>query len=204
MLTVGLTLQIFAADYKLAPEFPYPTQLDEYDAVIDWILDGAGRHRGVHPGRVAVAGDGVGGNLATAICMRRRDEGKARAACQVLFYPATNLPTDTPAAEENRSGYYLHSNGIFGFADHYLPHTIDGEFHCPHDWLHHLQLETNKHRPQLINTSRRVSSRVRVSCSSPPRSSSPTGSTPCEMSASPTQASFGKSGGWPAGCISAT
>ncbi|KAL2137589.1 hypothetical protein VTI28DRAFT_8979 [Corynascus sepedonium] len=116
---------IFAADYKLAPEFQYPTQLDEYDAVIDWILDGAGRHRGVHPGRVAVAGDGVGGNLATAICMRRRDEGKARVACQVLFYPATSLPTDTPAAEENRSGYYLHSNGIFGFADHYLPHTID-------------------------------------------------------------------------------
>ncbi|KAL2169003.1 hypothetical protein VTG60DRAFT_6576 [Thermothelomyces hinnuleus] len=101
---------IFAPDYRLAPKFPYPTQLDEFDAVIDWVLDGAAQHRRVDPTRLVAAGDGAGGNLATA----------------VLLYPATSLPTDTLAAEENRSGFYLQFNGIFGFADHYLPHTING------------------------------------------------------------------------------
>ncbi|AEO60496.1 hypothetical protein MYCTH_2069956 [Thermothelomyces thermophilus ATCC 42464] len=117
---------IFAPDYRLAPEFPYPTQLDEFDAVIDWVLDGAAQQRGVDRTRLVAAGDGAGGSLATAVCMRRRDEGKHPVAAQVLLYPATSLPTDTPAAEENRAGFYLQFNGIFGFADHYLPHTISG------------------------------------------------------------------------------
>ncbi|KAL2158706.1 hypothetical protein VTH06DRAFT_4188 [Thermothelomyces fergusii] len=113
---------IFAPDYRLAPEFPYPTQLDEFDAVIDWALDGAARQRGVDPARLLAAGDGAGGNMATAVCLRRRDEGKRPVAGQLLLYPSTDLPAGTPAAEENRTGFYLQANGIFGFADHYLPH----------------------------------------------------------------------------------
>ncbi|KAK8043923.1 hypothetical protein PG994_012761 [Apiospora phragmitis] len=40
---------------------------------------------------------------------------------QVLLYPEARLPFDTPAASENNSSYYLECNGIFSFADHYLP-----------------------------------------------------------------------------------
>lgn len=42
-------------------------------------------------------------------------------AAQILLYPEARLPFDTPAAAENNSGYYLECNGIFSFADHYLP-----------------------------------------------------------------------------------
>jgi hypothetical protein len=40
---------------------------------------------------------------------------------QLLLFPESRLPFDTPAAAENNSTYYLEFNSIFSFADHYLP-----------------------------------------------------------------------------------
>lgn len=113
--------QVYAVEYRLAPEFRYPTQLDEYCAVVDWLQGDGCRSRGVHPERVAGGGDSVGGNMTAAVCLRRLDQGKKPLAAQVLLYPEARLPFDTPAARENNYGYYLECNGIFGFADHYLP-----------------------------------------------------------------------------------
>ncbi|KAL2262405.1 hypothetical protein VTK26DRAFT_1454 [Humicola hyalothermophila] len=113
--------QIYAIEYRLAPEFRYPTQLDEYSAVIDWLQNEGSEGRGVHPDRIAGGGDAAGGNITAAVCLRRLDEGKKALAAQVLLYPASRLPFDTPAARENNSGCYLECNGIFGFINNYLP-----------------------------------------------------------------------------------
>ena len=59
--------------------------------------------------------------MTEAVSLRRRDEGKKNIAGQLLLYPESRIPFDTPAAEENNSGLYLECNGIFSFADHYLP-----------------------------------------------------------------------------------
>ncbi|KAF2636627.1 hypothetical protein P280DRAFT_501185 [Massarina eburnea CBS 473.64] len=113
--------QVYAIDYRLAPEFRFPTQLDEYSAIIDWLQSTGGKARGVHPDRVAGGGDSAGGNMTAAISLRRQDERKKPLAAQILLYPEARLPFDTAAASENNSGYYLECNGIFSFADHYLP-----------------------------------------------------------------------------------
>jgi acetyl esterase/lipase len=78
----------------------------------------------VHPDLVCGGGDSAGGNMTAAISLRRRDEGKKPLAAQVLLYPEARLPFDTPAAAENNTGYYLECNGIFSFADHYLPRGV--------------------------------------------------------------------------------
>ena len=116
-------------DYRLAPEFRYPIQLDEYSAVIDWLYSDSCESRGVHPDRVAGGGDSAGGTLTAATCLRRLDQKKKPLAAQVLLYPEARLPFDTLAATENNYGYYLQCNGIFGFADHYLPRP-NGEQGC--------------------------------------------------------------------------
>ena len=59
--------------------------------------------------------------MTEAIVLRRRDEDKKGLAGQLLLYPESRIPFDTPAATENNSGLYLECNGIFSFADHYLP-----------------------------------------------------------------------------------
>lgn len=112
-------VQVYAVEYKLAPEFRFPTQLDEYDAVIDALQGDFGKRRGVST--VLGGGDSAGGNMTAAIALRRKDNKKTPFHAQILFYPEARVPFDTPAAVENNTGYYLECNGIFSFADHYLP-----------------------------------------------------------------------------------
>lgn len=112
-------VQVYAVEYKLAPEHTYPTQLDEYDKVIDALQGEFGKARGVQ--LVLGGGDSAGGNMTAAITLRRNDNGKQPLTAQILFYPEARIPFDTPAAAENNTGYYLECNGIFSFADHYLP-----------------------------------------------------------------------------------
>ncbi|KAH6855552.1 alpha/beta hydrolase fold-domain-containing protein [Chaetomium sp. MPI-CAGE-AT-0009] len=109
---------VFAVDYRLAPEFRYPVQLDEYSAVVDWVQGDGGRYR-----------DGVGGSMTAALCLRRRDEGKKPLAAQLLLYPAMHTPASPPVPDENKSGYYLELDGIPGLTDHYLPLVDDPSHH---------------------------------------------------------------------------
>ncbi|GEL20038.1 alpha/beta hydrolase [Pseudonocardia asaccharolytica] len=56
-------------DYRLAPEHPFPAQLTDALTAYRWLLD-----QGVPAGRIATAGDSAGGNLATALVLRLREE----------------------------------------------------------------------------------------------------------------------------------
>ncbi|KAF7182684.1 hypothetical protein CNMCM7691_002345 [Aspergillus felis] len=109
-------------EYHLAPEHHFPTQLDEYSAVIDWAQGVEGSSRGIDPDLVFGGGDSAGGNMTEAIALRRRDQKVKNIAGQLLLYPESRPPFDTPAAVENNTGgsLYLVCNGIFSFADHYL------------------------------------------------------------------------------------
>ncbi|KAE9405707.1 hypothetical protein BT96DRAFT_915913 [Gymnopus androsaceus JB14] len=117
-------VQVWAVDYRLAPEYRFPTQLDEYSFVIDWAQGKGGKARGVHPDRVLGGGDSAGGNMTAAVSLRRQDNEQKPLAAQILLYPEARIPFDTLAAVENNSGYYLECNGIFRFADNYLPRGI--------------------------------------------------------------------------------
>lgn len=122
LLAESSSTHVFAVEYRLAPEHRYPTQLDEYDAVIEALHSSFGQPYGIRT--VLGGGDSAGGNMTAAISLRRKDEGKKNLDGQVLFYPEARVPFDTPAAVENNSGYYLECNGIFAFADHYLPRGV--------------------------------------------------------------------------------
>ncbi|KAL2433663.1 hypothetical protein ABEF95_009023 [Exophiala dermatitidis] len=108
-------------EYRPTPEHHFPTQLDEYSAVVDWAQGPDGAARGISSDLVFGGGDSAGGNMTEALALRRRDQGKKNIAGQLLLYPESRIPFDTPAAEENNTGLYLECNGIFSFADHYLP-----------------------------------------------------------------------------------
>ena len=100
-------MQVYAAEYKLAPELRFPTQLDEFVAVTEWLHGDGCKARGVSPKRVMGGGHSVGGNMTAAVSLRLRDEGKKPLAAQVLLYPEERLPFDTKAAADNNSGLYL-------------------------------------------------------------------------------------------------
>lgn len=78
--------RVFAPDYRLAPEHPYPAALDDVVAVYKGLLA-----LGLSPMDIAVAGESAGGGLALALLVRLRDEGVALPAAAALFSPWADL-----------------------------------------------------------------------------------------------------------------
>jgi len=79
-------VRALSLDYRLAPEHPYPAALDDGVAAYDWLVAS-----GIEPGRIVVAGDSAGGNLALALLLRLRDAGTPLPAGAVLLSPVTDL-----------------------------------------------------------------------------------------------------------------
>lgn len=100
-------VQIYAPDYRLSPEWKWPTQLDEFDAVYHWLRHIGGKPRGVNPERICGGGDSVGGTMAASVSIRRRDDGDFPLKAQFLYYPVPRIPFDTKASIENNSGFYV-------------------------------------------------------------------------------------------------
>ncbi len=81
---------------------------------------------GADPGRVFVAGDSAGGNLAAVTALRIRDQGGPALLGQLLIYPVTDYyQPGTPSMAENAEGYGLTRDGMAWFWGHYLADASD-------------------------------------------------------------------------------
>ncbi|KAK8076831.1 hypothetical protein PG996_003001 [Apiospora saccharicola] len=79
--------QVFATDYRLAPEHPYPAAFEDMYASLLWVRARAGEFN-LDPARIVLFGASAGGNLMVAVALRARDEKlEPPIAGQVLRYP---------------------------------------------------------------------------------------------------------------------
>lgn len=89
---------LLAVDYRLPPEHPYPTPLEDCYAGLRWLAERACGF-GVDPTRVAIMGDSAGGGLAAAIALLARDRGGPTLARQILVYPMLDDRNTKPDPE---------------------------------------------------------------------------------------------------------
>lgn len=85
-LAAGTSMDVLGFDYRLAPEYPYPAAIE--DAVKAWdylMLQGYGA------GDVILAGDSAGGNLALALTLKLKEEGRMLPKGLALMSPWTDL-----------------------------------------------------------------------------------------------------------------
>jgi acetyl esterase len=81
---------LVSVGYRLAPEHPFPAGPDDAEAGVRWLGEHAA-DLGGDPGRLAVAGDSAGANLATVAARRVRDGGNGPAIrFQALVYPVAD------------------------------------------------------------------------------------------------------------------
>lgn len=112
-------LLVVSVDYRLAPEHPAPAAIhDCIDALR--ALPGLAPDWGGDPGRLAVAGDSAGGNLAAVCTHLVRDEGGPTLACQALIYPSVDSTCLSRSKIEFARGPILTRRDTDGFFAHYL------------------------------------------------------------------------------------
>ncbi len=105
---------VLAVDYRRPPEDRFPAALEDSVAALDGLAADA-RTLGVDPGRIVVAGDSAGGNLAIGVA-RRRPEALAGI---LLVYPF--LDPETSSASYSSLDGGLDRPDAQWFWNHYLP-----------------------------------------------------------------------------------
>lgn len=127
MLAVRSECFVVSLDYRLAPEYRFPTAVhDAHDALL-WLHEQA-TALGIDPGRIAVGGDSAGGTLATVCAVLARDAG-IQLALQLLIYPGTSAHQQTASHARYAEGYLLSATTIQWFFDLYVRDPADRE-----DW----------------------------------------------------------------------
>lgn len=116
---------VASVDYRLAPEFKYPTPVEDSYAGLLWVAANATR-LGLDPARIAVGGDSAGGNLAAVMALLARDRHGPRILLQVLIYPVTNHDFGTVSYRENATGFLLSTEDMRWFWRHYLSREEQG------------------------------------------------------------------------------
>lgn len=89
-------VELVGVDYRLAPEHPYPAQLEDAKAAFYALL-----RAGVKPEQIVLAGDSAGGNLAIALQLALRDAAAPQARAAVLISPWSDLEMPGASFVEN-------------------------------------------------------------------------------------------------------
>ena len=119
-LAVGTGAAVVFVEYDRSPEARYPVAIEQGYATAQWIAR-EGVANGLDPGRIAVAGDSVGGGMTAALALMANERGDVRFVQQSMYYPVTDAAMDTGSYEQFAEGYFLTAKAMAWFWDAYLP-----------------------------------------------------------------------------------
>lgn len=85
-LASSTSMDVLSFDYRLAPENPYPAALEDAMNVWDHLM-----YHGYGARDIIIAGDSAGGNLALALTLKLKEQGRLLPRGLVLFSPWTDL-----------------------------------------------------------------------------------------------------------------
>ncbi|MBO9586115.1 MAG: alpha/beta hydrolase [Flavobacterium sp.] len=107
---------IISVDYRLAPEHPFPSGLNDCEFAVEWIIENASSLH-INADNISIAGDSAGGALAATITRKFRKKIKT----QLLIYPVTDNSLETASWNEFQNGPLLNLEGGIQAWNWYLP-----------------------------------------------------------------------------------
>lgn len=120
----GAGCAVVSVDYRLAPEHKFPAAPEDCYAATRWVAEHAPEIN-ADPDSIAIGGDSAGGNLTAVVAQMARDRDGPPLVFQLLIYPATDFTFDGPSLHENADGYFLTTDDMDWFTNHYLNSNAD-------------------------------------------------------------------------------
>ena len=113
---------VYSLDYRLAPEHPFPQQLNDVGTAWEWLQQ---HHPRADEVPLMLGGDSAGATLATVVCRRLRDEGQRQPDGQFLIYPVTSTKQQTASYQRYGHGLILTRGKMDYFLRHYIGQVKD-------------------------------------------------------------------------------
>jgi acetyl esterase/lipase len=88
---------VVSVDYRLAPEHPFPAAHDDMVGALSWIRSNA-QQLEIDTGRIILAGESAGANIAAGVALRCRDEGDDQGiiGLSLVYAPLDDRTTAMP------------------------------------------------------------------------------------------------------------
>lgn len=113
-------------EYSLSPEAKYPVAVEQCYSILQRIPTiAANKNWNLNLNTLTVAGDSVGGNMATVMTILTKYRNGLKIHKQLLYYPVTNSDFNTCSYHEFACNYYLYRAGMMWFWNQYT--TCDQE-----------------------------------------------------------------------------
>jgi acetyl esterase len=116
----GSNAAVVFVNFTSSPEAKYPVAIEEAYAATKYIAE-SGNNLNLDTSRIVVAGDSVGGNMATVVAMMAKERGGPDILFQLLFYPVTDANFDTLSYQQFATHHFLTREAMKWFWDNYLP-----------------------------------------------------------------------------------
>jgi acetyl esterase len=105
-------------NYTPSPEAHYPQAINEIYAATKWVA-AHGDEINVDGGNLAVVGNSVGGNMATATCLMAKEKGGPKIKLEILLWPVTEATFTEASYEEYGAQRFLTSSLMKWMWDQY-------------------------------------------------------------------------------------
>lgn len=103
-IATGAQAAVVLVDFSRSPEVQYPTAIEEAYETIKYISENT-KSLNLDASRLVVAGDSVGGNMATVLTLLAKEQDGPKISYQILFYPVTDANFETESYREFSNGY---------------------------------------------------------------------------------------------------
>lgn len=158
-LAAAAGARALAVDYRLAPEHPFPAQLDDAMRVYDWLLD-----QGVDPKRVVIAGESAGGGLTLSTLLRARDTDRVLPAGALVISPWVDLEATGGTMRTNHRYDYVSKGALDAYAKRFvrpedLRNPLAAPLHADLSGLPPLLVQAGE-AETLLDDSRRLTDRA--------------------------------------------
>ena len=114
---------VVSADYRLAPECPYPAGLEDAYATAKYVWGALDARKVNYTRRLSLAGDSGGGALVAGVIGKSQFDASLPIHKTAMIYPGLDYTMQQPSMVENAVGYLLQTGKIEWYYNEYLQHA---------------------------------------------------------------------------------